>query len=353
MRNRPVRVASLFLVTLVTVAAPAYAATITGTPEDDVLTGTADADRIDARAGNDVLSGLGGPDLLFGEGGNDGLDGGDGHDRLGGGIGADQLKGGYGQDRLNVSDGDRAYGGPQNDDVVARNGTFVVHGGPGADRVDASGGGEHTLFGDGGDDRLEVEHQQNSNTRLIGGPGNDEVYAFDGVADGAARVATLEGGTGDDSVAGEASLLIGGAGNDTLSTYANPNGSPRTVSCGDGVDFVSSFARDDIFHEDCETVELYLNVYSGGTLEGTRYNDIVYGDLGDETITTLAGDDQVDARLGSDEVDLGPGDDHFQNWGGHDEDDVDVVTCGAGNDQVAVHRADIVARDCESVDYRD
>ncbi len=351
--ERPVRAASLALAALLMAAAPAYAATITGSPEADVLTGTESDDRIEARAGNDVVSGLGGHDLLYGEVGDDTMDGGDGNDSLGGGGGGDLLKGGYGQDRLNVSSGDRAYGGPQQDYVVARNGPFIVHGGPGPDLFDASGSGEQLLFGDGGNDRVEVTQQQDPSTRLIGGPGDDEVYAFDDIEDGAVRIATLEGGTGDDLVAGEATLLIGGAGDDSLSTYTNHLGAPRTVSCGDGIDFVTSFARDDVFHEDCETVELYLYVYDGGTLEGTRYNDIVSGDFGDETISTLAGDDRVDAGKGSDEVELGAGDDYFQNWNGHDQDDVDSISCGAGTDKAYVYRVDSVESDCEVVDYRD
>jgi Ca2+-binding RTX toxin-like protein len=338
MTHGPVRAASLALATLLTVAAPAYAVTLTGTPGDDVLTGTEGDDRILARAGDDVLSGLGGHDVLYGEVGDDTLDGGDGPDNLGGGTGADLLMGGYGEDRLNVSNGDRAYGGPQHDYVVARNGTFVVHGGSGPDRIDGSGSGAQLLFGDRGDDRVEVQQQQDPNTRLLGGPGNDEVYAFDDVEVGAVRIALLSGGTGDDSVAGEATVLSGGPGNDNLSTYTNHLGVPRTVSCGDGIDFVSSFSRDDVFDEDCETVQLFLNVYDGGTLVGTRYNDLVDGDFGNETISTLAGDDEVDARLGSDTVDLGPGDDYFANWGSHAEDDVDSVSCGEGYDRVYVHR---------------
>ncbi len=353
MHHGPLRAAVLGLVAMLIMAAPAYGAAVVGTPGDDVLTGTEGADRIDAQAGNDLLSGLGGPDLLFGEIGDDSLDGGDGNDRLGGGTGADLLKGGYGQDRLNVSDGDRAYGGPQPDEVVAKNGTFVVHGGSGPDRIDASGGGQQSLFGDGGDDRIEITQQQDPNTRLIGGAGNDEVYAFDNVEDGVARVALLAGGTGDDSVAGEASVLSGGEGNDSLFTYANRSGSPRTVYCGDGVDLVTSFARGDVFDQDCETVQVFLNVEDGGTLEGTRYNDFVTGGFGAETINTLAGNDEVNAGVGSDTVNLGAGDDKFENWNAHHQEDKDSVSCGDGYDEAYVYRVDIVAADCEFVDYRD
>lgn len=179
------------------------------------------------------------------------------------------------------------------------------------------------------------------------------MYAFDNVEDGAARVALLAGGTGDDSVAGEASVLSGGEGDDNMSTYTNQSGSPRVVHCGDGVDFVTSFARDDVFDQDCETVQMFLNADNGSTLEGTRYDDIVTGGFGTETINTLAGNDEVNAGVGSDKVNLGAGNDYFENWGSHNQGDQDSVTCGDGYDQAYVYRADIVAADCEFLDYRD
>lgn len=351
--RKPVRTGSLALIAFIAAAAPTYAATLTGTSGDDVLSGTDGNDRVDARAGDDVVYGLGGHDLLFGEVGDDSLDGGAGPDSLGGGSGADLLKGGYGQDRLNVSGGDRAYGGPQHDYVVANQGDVLVHGGPGADRIVGGGAGVQLIFGDSGDDRVELHQQQGPDTQLRGGSGNDEVYAFDATEVGAVRITLLSGGTGDDEVAGEASLLSGGAGNDSLATYENSSGAARTVSCGDGIDFVTSFAREDVFHADCETVQLFFNVHAGGTLVGTDYDDIVTGGPGNETISTLGGNDEVDARWGSDSVDLGAGDDYFGNWGSHAQEDVDSISCGMGHDEVYAHRADVVNEDCEYVEFRD
>jgi uncharacterized repeat protein (TIGR01451 family) len=112
------------------------AATVTGTPGNDVLLGTpgpdvivalggndrivsragrdlvcanrgADfvgagsaADRVFAGAGPDRLLGRGGPDLLKGSGGNDVLKGGGGADRLRGGRGVDRCRGGAGLDSV-------------------------------------------------------------------------------------------------------------------------------------------------------------------------------------------------------------------------------------------------------------
>jgi Calx-beta domain/RTX calcium-binding nonapeptide repeat (4 copies) len=65
------------------------AATIVGTPKNDVLRGTAKADKLDAKAGNDRLYGLAGNDLLVGGPGNDILTGGSGVDTFKCGPGRD------------------------------------------------------------------------------------------------------------------------------------------------------------------------------------------------------------------------------------------------------------------------
>lgn len=113
-----------------------FAATIGGTPGDDVLVGTTGPDviaalggndRIVARSGRDLicagagrdyvdagtaadrvfgaggrdrLLGRGGPDLLRGTGGNDVIKGGRGSDRLRGGFGFDLCRGGPGRDSI-------------------------------------------------------------------------------------------------------------------------------------------------------------------------------------------------------------------------------------------------------------
>lgn len=65
------------------------AATIVGTPKNDVLRGTAKADKLDGKAGNDRLYGLAGNDLLVGGPGNDILTGGSGVDTFKCGPGRD------------------------------------------------------------------------------------------------------------------------------------------------------------------------------------------------------------------------------------------------------------------------
>src|SRR5947208_5671796 len=65
------------------------AATIVGTPKNDVIRGTAKADKLIGKAGSDKLYGLGGNDTLAGGPGNDTLVGGSGADKLQCGPGRD------------------------------------------------------------------------------------------------------------------------------------------------------------------------------------------------------------------------------------------------------------------------
>ena len=100
------------------VACRGVAATITGTPGDDVLTGTGGPDVIAALGGNDTIHSLGGRDLICAGPGNDYVAAGTAADRVFGGPGRDRLLGGGGPDVLKGNAGDD-----------------VLKGGRGADRL--------------------------------------------------------------------------------------------------------------------------------------------------------------------------------------------------------------------------
>ncbi len=170
------------------------AATLVGTPGDDLLIGTAGPDVIAARDGNDTIragdgddvvcagtgddtvSGGGGADLLLGQPGADRLAGNAGTDQVYGGGGDDALEGGEGADTVVGGDGsDRALGGPGND---------LLAGGEGADALDGQDGDDRVLGHDGPD-------------AVAGGAGDDFVFGGPG-AD------TTDGGTGIDDCGGAA-----------------------------------------------------------------------------------------------------------------------------------------------------
>jgi CSLREA domain-containing protein len=92
------------------------AATIVGTPGNDVLVGTAARDIVSALAGKDKVKTKGGKDLVCAGKGKDRVRGGGGNDKLLGQGGNDRLKGAGGNDKLRGGKGkDRCNGGPGTD----------------------------------------------------------------------------------------------------------------------------------------------------------------------------------------------------------------------------------------------
>jgi uncharacterized repeat protein (TIGR01451 family) len=111
-----------------------HAATILGTPGDDLLTGTPKSDVIVGRAGNDRIFGLGGSDVICARGGFDLVKGGAQSDKIFGGSAADRLFGNAGGDQLFGQRGrDRLHGGPGPDRLVGGPGSDRCSGGPGVD----------------------------------------------------------------------------------------------------------------------------------------------------------------------------------------------------------------------------
>jgi Ca2+-binding RTX toxin-like protein len=169
----------------------------------------------------ELLQGLAGNDTLHGNG-DDTLLGGDGDDQLLG-QGADSVDGGQGNDYLQ---GRHLSGGAGNDlmdDGVA------MHGDAGDDVLRNSlswqAGERATLEGGTGNDSLESGHLAD----YLGGDGNDEVriqHYLGGVADENSH-ALVRGGLGDDRIYGDlyAELHFDrGDGHDTYFGYANDDG---------------------------------------------------------------------------------------------------------------------------------
>lgn len=158
------------------------AATIVGTPGDDLLVGRGQA--------ADVIVGLGGDDVIIGYDPAD-EDVYEGAPRLGdrlcGGAGADFVKGAIGEDRIQGGAGDDEVDGGFGYDVVTR-------GGGGNDSVrdcdSAYTAGVRTISGGGGDDQLCVDVDA---ARMSGGGGNDVLVELDCTSN-----SLLMGGPGED-----------------------------------------------------------------------------------------------------------------------------------------------------------
>jgi Ca2+-binding RTX toxin-like protein len=165
-------VVGLCALVVVSVAQARY---LSGTAGADVLIGTPGRDRISGRRGDDRIAGRAGADwveaghdadVVFGGEGKDVLFGGPGEDRLTGGAGADAIEGNAGDDVLDARDprgrrrlsdcvpcdpvparADLVLGGAGNDHVFADDGRLdAINCGSGFDRVRMDRGDRLIVF---------------------------------------------------------------------------------------------------------------------------------------------------------------------------------------------------------------
>lgn len=252
------------------------AATMVGSPGDDVITGTAKAD---------VIVGLGGDDRIDGQGGDDVVCGNDGADTLLGSVGNDHLYGGRDASTTNAAGnaltGDVLDGGPGDD---------VLDGGY-DDRPSASIERADT-FSYASADRgvtVDLSGRTTPGTGQATGAGQDTLVLSQRMAvTGSAYADTITGSPGRDRI-------DAGAGNDT-------------VDAGAGFDFVLPDGPD--------------------------------GQPGDDVVNAGAGPDVVSSLAGRDQLSGGPGGDHLEAFsplpsqvlGGRDDDWVGQdVTPGDGS----------------------
>ncbi|NQV07205.1 right-handed parallel beta-helix repeat-containing protein [bacterium] len=161
------------------------AATIIGTPLDDVLIGTPGSDVIVSLSGADVIRGRGGDDLICGGPGDDILFGGPGSDLLHGGLGFDLAHYGDAPMGVHIDLGTRLARDGGRDRLRTIEGAI---GSRHADLILGSAGPDH-LSGGRGDDRIEGHSGED---QISAGPGDDVVIGGPG-AD------TINGGRGSDA----------------------------------------------------------------------------------------------------------------------------------------------------------
>ena len=345
-----------------------------------VLVGGAGDDTLSGGAGNDLL--VGGPDddLLIGRAGNDELIGDSGNDTLKGGAGADELSGGTGSDLLQGQgttgdtldggdDDDTLDGGGGNDlireifaaDAVLTNSTMTgrgndvvislerarLNGGPAGQVIDVSafftvgltsatlngGSGDDSLFGSPGRDVLTGA----SGSDLIdGGAAGDRLF-------GGAGPDTLLGGDGDDLLRGQGGSgdrLTGGFGDDTLDggigidrviEVANVDLTMTNTSMsGLGLDVLRSIEVAELSGGESDNVidvSGFLSLKGFTLLRGNGGNDLIIGSDGRDVIHGGAGDDTLLGKAGNDVLYGNDGDDGLSGFTGND-----AINGGAGFD---------------------
>jgi Ca2+-binding RTX toxin-like protein len=264
-------------------------------------------------------------DLLTGDGADNWFDGASGADTINGGAGADtasyagsnvgvtvNLATGYATDGGGAQDVlisiENVTGSTANDQLVGDGAANSLSGGNGNDVLIGGGGGD-TLNGGAGVDEANYSTSAQGvyvNLALNVGVGGDaEGDAFIAVerlmgsnyADlliGDAGANRINGGGGDDTVAGGAGAdtLLGGAGFDTVS-YAD-SATAVTVNLGTGSGSGGDAAGD--VYDSIEAVE------------GSAFNDIIYGLSAADSLFGGAGNDALVGSAGGDTLNGGAGD---------------------------------------------
>lgn len=210
--------------------------TIPGTRTGDDVHGRGGVDLMDLGDGDDCAEGGAGDDRVDAGDGDDTLDGGAGDDLLIAGAGNDRLLGGAGIDQLLAGSGDDALTGGLGDDLLkGMGGDDRLQGGDGADRM-TGGDGNDRLEGDSGNDRMKGNAGDDV---LVGGPGRDR----------------MDGGAGNDIInaavnaGSRGNEIIGGSGNDKIFAV---NRVRDVVKCGSGVDSAQVDHKDVV--SGCEVV---------------------------------------------------------------------------------------------------
>lgn len=310
---------------------------------EDNLTGGAGDDQISGGFDDDILNGDGGVDSLTGDGGNDTLNGGDDDDILEGGSGDDIINGGNGIDRASFSGASSAVTVDLNIQGVAQN-TL----GAGLDTLTSI----ENLFGSSFDDTLTGDNSNNEirgldgidlitggdgNDSLFGGNGNDQIFGDDGVdlifgengndtLNGGNGGDTIFGGNGDDTI--NAGLgndnVSGGIGNDNL--YGEDGDDVLFGDDGDdlldggiGDNTINYILASSAVTVDLNTQGVAQNTIGAGfdtlvdinNLRGTNFNDVLFGNTGDNYLDGGNGNDTLNGGDGNDDLVGGAGNDLF------------------------------------------
>lgn len=310
---------------------------VVGTPRDDRLTGTGWYNRIDGGDGADIIAAGGRADLINGGPGDDVISAGRGLDELRGGPGADQLSGGADYDRFHPGHDDDSIDGGSGDDLIyemeprgaqVRMGDEDIDGGEGVDLVffSALSGGARS------DEPVSVDLA--AGTASVAGEHTvREVEDVTLLHTGPVRLVG-DGEANDLYVAGDLSAVVeGGPGNDTIAGGAGPE---DRFDGGDGVDTISYAGYGGV------TVDLAAGVATGrvGVDQLVRFEDISARCLGDGGTYVLLGDDgpnRIEAGCRNDHLDGRAGDDFLTAGGGDDAldggDGTDSLDGGEGVDE--------------------
>jgi Ca2+-binding RTX toxin-like protein len=367
---------------------------------NDKIDGLGGNDNLLGGKGNDTLIGGLGRDLLSGGAGSDNLDGGAGNDVLTGSTGNDAIDGGTGSDEYRHSgtaaDGDDTIN-TSDDDVdkvvfttadlydlnYERDGNDLIVGAynPITDNYDGSVrivghyAGSSIAFvqmdtanlnlhfgtdpdvstiyftpdlANGADQGGAAEILQGTAAdETINGNGGfyDAIYGSGGddVVNGGDGVDNIRGGEGNDTLHGDEGddILRGDKGDDTLDGGGGSDTARYSfgqILSGVWADLAASVAKDLDGVDDIVGTDTFTNIEN---LQGSKFNDELYGDAGVNQIRGDSGDDVIEGRGGDDDLQGDAGADEYRH-SGTSADGNDTVWAGEdGQDKIILTTANI------------
>jgi Ca2+-binding RTX toxin-like protein len=267
---------------------------------DDVeaIAGTGFRDKLTGNGGANTILGAGGADEIFGLGGNDSLEGGGGNNFISGGDGKDTLIGGNGSSTLDGNGGkDLLLGGSGNDTLDGGTGNNTYNGMGGFDTADFSG--------------------------LTGG----FRLTFDGKAN--------DGPHGHDDNIIEIDKIITTGDGDRVNAVGLKHGITY-FSSGHGAVIRGTNFKDHLKIEDGEAHGMGGDDLIQTGLDGSTTKSVVFGDDGNDTISTGQADDNIDGGNGDDSITCGDGNDTASGDDGNDtvlgDGKKDFIVGGTGAD---------------------
>ena len=296
-----------------------------------------------------LASGIGGDDEISAGAGDDLVLGGAANDTIHGGLGADTILGDNGLvdylgdgdaatlDRVVTTDpldggADTIYADEGEDIVFGGTGNDEIHGGAGDDRLlgdhgewlrvlpevlsptalpalqvtsifieSGSGAGDDLIYGDDDDDL--IIGQQGTDT-IHGGADDDDIIGGHHVAGGHDSGDLLDGGTGDDVIAGDNALITRlpvGATNPRMRVLEGKTIYGERVGVDDGEPLTTDVAQLDPTGVTQRLIQLLdhadttANVYFGADyVAGGANDDLIFGQLGNDVIQ---GDGSIDLQV--------------------------------------------------------
>jgi len=320
---------------------------------DDFVDAGADNDVVFGEAGNDTILGQSGDDFLAGDRlsldtslhGDDFLDGGDGNDKLFGGGGSDYLMGGIGNDFLSADDGnapveyqgdDLLDGGEGNDDLIGWGGNDTLIGGAGNDIL-RGGFGDDTYFGvEAGD---SIDDLEGRNTIFLADDAAVSTTAF-----AKAKTVSMNSLGAINAAPATASFSAKWLGYSSILQITLGNGKTLDLAGAlygmdaqiysdhgsNGIDlesWVSENLSEDVVLSPKSVAyfgQPVTHAYSGSG------NDLIQGDIYDDTIKSYGGNDYILSGAGNDLLVGGSGNDALYGQAG-----ADTLQGGLGVDRLA------------------